>query len=181
MPDANGVEVAERARCIDPGMPVVFVTGNTDLLDEPPTHPPCFYLVKPVSMASSWLPCGRPRGTSAARHSRGATSASQRAGGPGRGGGDSRFGYAESNENLVPYGLLRHVHMPEMARTTKQLSGGGAAGLVFTPRLVPMTRCILSTIYCRGRVTTEQCLEAARPFYAGRFFVRVTDRPPQTK
>src|SRR3974390_2284142 len=66
--------------------------------------------------------------------------------GAGRGGADSKFGYAESNENLVP--------MPR----------GG-----------------LATIYCRGRATTGQCLDAARRFYAGRAFVRVTDKPPQTK
>ena len=101
--------------------------------------------------------------------------------GAGRGGGDSAFGYAESNENLVPYGLLRHTHMPEMARTIERISGGSAAGLVFTPHLVPMTRGILATIYGRGRATTAQCLAAARRFYAGRAFVRVTDRPPQTK
>jgi N-acetyl-gamma-glutamyl-phosphate reductase len=100
--------------------------------------------------------------------------------GAGRG-GESKFGYAESNENLVPYGLLEHVHMPEMATTIERLGGGSAAGLVFTPHLVPMTRGVLATIYCRGRATTEQCLEAARSFYAGRAFVRVTDRPPQTK
>ncbi|AWB25511.1 N-acetyl-gamma-glutamyl-phosphate reductase [Methylobacterium currus] len=101
--------------------------------------------------------------------------------GAGRGGGDSRFGYAESNENLVPYGLLKHVHMPEIAETIERLSGGSAAGLVFTPHLVPMTRGLLVTIYGRGRATTDQCLAAARRFYAGRAFVRVTDRPPQTK
>ncbi|MCE2761039.1 MAG: N-acetyl-gamma-glutamyl-phosphate reductase [Acetobacteraceae bacterium] len=101
--------------------------------------------------------------------------------GAGRGGGDSSFGYAESNENLVPYGLLKHTHMPEMARTIEQQSGSSAAGLVFTPHLVPMTRGILTTIYCRGRTTTDECLDAARRFYAGRAFVRVTDKPPQTK
>lgn len=101
--------------------------------------------------------------------------------GAGRGGGDSRFGFAESNENLVPYGLLKHVHMPEIAGTIERLGGGSAAGLVFVPHLVPMTRGILATMYCRGRATTEQCLDAARRFYAGRAFVRVTDRPPQTK
>src|SRR6202012_6156963 len=37
--------------------------------------------------------------------------------GAGRGGGDSKFGYAESNENLVPYGLLKHTQMPEKGRT----------------------------------------------------------------
>ncbi len=101
--------------------------------------------------------------------------------GAGRGGADSRFGYAESNENLVPYGLLKHVHMPEMAETIERLSDGSAAGLVFTPHLVPMTRGVLATVYCRGRATTEQCLDAARHFYTGRAFVRVTDKPPQTK
>ncbi|MCQ4159554.1 N-acetyl-gamma-glutamyl-phosphate reductase [Roseomonas sp. GC11] len=101
--------------------------------------------------------------------------------GAGRGGADSRFGYAESNENLVPYSPLQHVHMPEMARTIEQLSGGSAAGLVFTPHLVPMTRGILTTIYARGRATTGACLDAARRFYAGRAFVRVTEKPPQTK
>ncbi|KKX34051.1 N-acetyl-gamma-glutamyl-phosphate reductase [Rhizobium sp. LC145] len=101
--------------------------------------------------------------------------------GAGRGGGDSKFGYAESNENLIPYGLLKHVHMPEIASTIERLSGGSAEGLVFTPHLIPMTRGILVTIYCRGQATTEQCLDAARRFYADRAFVRVTDRPPQTK
>ena len=101
--------------------------------------------------------------------------------GAGRGGADSRFGYAESNENLVPYGLLKHVHMPEMATTIERLSGGSATGLVFTPHLVPMTRGVLVTMYCRGSATTANCLDAARRFYTGRAFVRVTDRPPQTK
>ena len=45
----------------------------------------------------------------------------------GFGGGDSRFGYAESNENLGPYGLLRHTHRPEMEATIERLSGGSAA------------------------------------------------------
>ena len=101
--------------------------------------------------------------------------------GAGRGGADSRFGFAESNENLVPYGLLEHVHVPEMARAIERLSGGSATGLVFTPHLVPMSRGVLVTVYCRGGATTGECLEAARRFYAGRAFVRVTDGPPQTK
>ena len=71
--------------------------------------------------------------------------------------------------------------MPEIAKTIERLSGGSAAGLVFTPHLVPMTRGVLATIYCRGRATTGECLDTARRFYAGRAFVRVTDKPPQTK
>jgi N-acetyl-gamma-glutamyl-phosphate reductase len=102
--------------------------------------------------------------------------------GAGRGGGESKFGYAEVNEDLSAYGLLNHVHMPEIAKTIERLSGGGSSdGLVFTPHLVPMTRGILATIYCRGRVTGDQCFDAARQFYAGRPFVRVTEKPPHTK
>jgi N-acetyl-gamma-glutamylphosphate reductase len=57
---------------------------------------------------------------------------------------------------------LKHVHMPELAKTIETLSGGSATGLVFTPHLAPMTRGVLVTIYCRGSATTEQCLDAAR-------------------
>ena len=44
-----------------------------------------------------------------------------------------------------------------------------------------MPRGILSTIYCRGKATTEECLEAARTYYANAPFVRVTNNPPHTK
>ena len=101
--------------------------------------------------------------------------------GAGRGGGEATMGYAEVNEDLAPYGLLKHVHMPEMGRTIERLSGGKSDGLVFTPHLAPMTRGIMATIYARGSVSTEQCLETARAFYANRPFVRVTDKPPHTK
>jgi N-acetyl-gamma-glutamyl-phosphate reductase len=101
--------------------------------------------------------------------------------GAGRGGGEATMGFAEVNEDLAPYGLLKHVHMPEMGRTIERLSGGKSDGLVFTPHLAPMTRGIMATIYARGSVSTEQCLETARAFYANRPFVRVTDKPPHTK
>ena len=70
--------------------------------------------------------------------------------------------------------------LPTASRAAS-LSSGSAAGLVFTPHLVPMTRGVLVTIYCRGNATTGECLDAARRFYAGRAFIRVTDKPPQTK
>lgn len=102
--------------------------------------------------------------------------------GAGRGGGDSKFGYAEVNEDTAAYGLIKHVHMPEISATIKALAGR-EQGLVFSPHLVPMTRGILATIYCRskGSVDTQACLKAAREFYAGRAFVKVTDKPLHTK
>lgn len=99
--------------------------------------------------------------------------------GAGRGGG-STFGYAEVNEDLAAYSLLKHVHVPEMNAALGEI-GGSAVSVLFTPHLVPMTRGILSTIYLRGDVTTEQCLEAARQYYQGRSFVRIVEKPPHTK
>lgn len=100
--------------------------------------------------------------------------------GAGRGGG-STFGYAEVNEDVAAYGLLKHTHMPEIAETIQQLGGGKADRLVFTPHLIPMTRGILATCYATGSATTEQCFEAAKAFYKDRPFVRVTDKSPHTK
>ena len=99
--------------------------------------------------------------------------------GAGRGGA-SGFGYAEVNEDVAAYGLLKHAHVPEMERALAQIAGRDAT-LTFTPHLVPMTRGLLVTCYARGNATTEQCLDAARTFYAGRAFIRVTPQPPHTK
>jgi N-acetyl-gamma-glutamyl-phosphate reductase len=102
--------------------------------------------------------------------------------GAGRGGG-STFGFAEVNEDVAAYGLLKHAHVPEMLAALTSLAGGAGAraSLTFTPHLIPMTRGILSTCYARGKATTEQCLAAARSFYANRPFVRVIEKPPHTK
>src|SRR5919112_4239048 len=72
--------------------------------------------------------------------------------GAGRGGG-STFGFAEVNEDVSAYGLLKHSHVPEMKATLSTLAGADAS-LTFTPHLIPMTRGILSTCYARGRATT---------------------------
>ncbi len=101
--------------------------------------------------------------------------------GAGRGGGGG-FGYAEVNEDLMAYGLFKHAHVPEMVKALSKI-GGVPVSLTFTPHLIPMTRGILATCYGRttAKVTTADCLDAARRFYAERPFVRVTDKPPHTK
>jgi N-acetyl-gamma-glutamyl-phosphate reductase len=106
--------------------------------------------------------------------------------GAGRGGGASAFGYAETNEDILAYGLADHPHVPEMQEALTRL-GGSRVTLAFTPHLVPMTRGILATCYARprGAVTSAQLEEAARTQYAGEPFVRVTPieggRSPRTK
>jgi N-acetyl-gamma-glutamyl-phosphate reductase len=100
--------------------------------------------------------------------------------GAGRG-GESKFGFAEVNEDVAAYGLLKHAHLPEIATSIHKLAGLTQARVSFTPHLIPMTRGILATCYVAGDATTDQCMDAARKFYAGRPFVRVTDKPPHTK
>jgi N-acetyl-gamma-glutamyl-phosphate reductase len=90
------------------------------------------------------------------------------------------LGYAEVNEDVSAYSLLKHAHVPEMTKAISQVSGG-AAQITFTPHLIPMTRGILATCYARGKATTEQCLSLAREFYKDRPFVRVTEKAPHTK
>jgi N-acetyl-gamma-glutamyl-phosphate reductase len=99
--------------------------------------------------------------------------------GAGRGGGGT-FGYAEVNEDVSAYGLFQHSHVPEMISALKQIGQAGIS-LTFTPHLVPMTRGILATCYGLGKATTEQCMSAARKFYADKAFVRVVAKPPHTK
>jgi N-acetyl-gamma-glutamyl-phosphate reductase len=99
--------------------------------------------------------------------------------GAGRGGGGT-FGYAEVNEDVSAYGLLKHAHLPEMNKTISHLAGTNVS-MTFTPHLIPMTRGILATCYARGKATTEQCLDAARKYYSNRPFVRVTGKAPHTK
>jgi N-acetyl-gamma-glutamyl-phosphate reductase len=100
--------------------------------------------------------------------------------GAGRGGG-ATFGFADVNEDVSAYGLLKHAHTPEIAATLNSLSKIGEMKITFTPHLIPMTRGILATCYLTGEASTAQCLQIAREFYADRPFVRVVDQPPHTK
>ncbi len=101
--------------------------------------------------------------------------------GAGRGGGGG-FGFAEVNEDLSAYGLFKHAHVPEMVKALSTI-GNTEVSLTFTPHLIPMTRGILATCYghAMGKLTTTDCVDAARRFYAGRPFVRVVEKPPHTK
>ena len=98
--------------------------------------------------------------------------------GAGRGGGGG-FGYADTNEDVVPYGLTRHAHVPEIKEALGRLTGAGSGRkpvtLAFTPHLVPTTRGLLATCYARPArsVTTETLMDAARSFYQGKPFIRV--------
>src|SRR3954452_24881588 len=69
--------------------------------------------------------------------------------GAGRGGG-STFGFAEINEDVSAYGLLKHAHVPEINKALSQI-GTATVSITFTPHLIPMTRGLLATCYARGK------------------------------
>ena len=100
--------------------------------------------------------------------------------GAGRGGG-ATFGFADVNEDVAAYGLVKHAHTMEMNATLAALGVGETARVAFTPHLIPMTRGILATCYVDADVSADECFKVARDFYRGRPFVRVTDAPPHTK
>jgi N-acetyl-gamma-glutamyl-phosphate reductase len=93
--------------------------------------------------------------------------------GTGRGGA-SDFGYVETNEDLFPYGLESHAHVPEMEKALEQV-GGRRSTLAFTPHLVPMSRGIVATCYARprGAAQAARLYEAARGCYERERFVKV--------
>jgi N-acetyl-gamma-glutamyl-phosphate reductase len=92
---------------------------------------------------------------------------------------DLQFG--EVSENLRPYGVLDHRHVPEIRRAL--FGTGSATSVAFVPHLVPMTRGILATCYVplATERSPDEAMERFRAAYAEAPFVRVLDRLPGTK
>jgi len=97
--------------------------------------------------------------------------------------------FSEVNENLFPYQVEGHRHLPEITQELARLRPGYEPRVVFMPHLVPMTRGILNTCYAdlvEGAFGSpaqagQAVAQLYRAFYQGEPFVKVTDEPPQTK
>ena len=92
--------------------------------------------------------------------------------------------YGECNENLKPYSVPGHRHVPEMEQELS-LAAQAEVRIAFTPHLVPMTRGILCTVYATPlrTVTAADVLDLYRETYRNEPFVRVLPDGmlPQTK
>jgi N-acetyl-gamma-glutamyl-phosphate reductase len=79
--------------------------------------------------------------------------------------------FPEVNENLRPYSLFHHRHVPEMLQVLELKE----KDFLFTPHLLPINRGILSTIYLRlsAHRTLEAIVLLYREFYARAPLVRV--------
>jgi N-acetyl-gamma-glutamyl-phosphate reductase len=91
--------------------------------------------------------------------------------------------FSEVNENVKPYNVAAHRHMPEMEQEVSLLAGRPVM-VTFTPHLIPMTRGILATVYMRlaHGVTQAEAEGVLLEAYAKEPFVRVLRGGlPQTK
>ncbi|MDR5709588.1 MAG: N-acetyl-gamma-glutamyl-phosphate reductase [Armatimonadota bacterium] len=90
--------------------------------------------------------------------------------------------FSEVNENVRPYNVAHHRHVPELEQALAE--AGCPAAVCFVPHLIPMTRGILATCYVRlaRPLESQTALDLYREAYAGEPFVRVLAADlPQTK
>jgi N-acetyl-gamma-glutamyl-phosphate reductase len=87
--------------------------------------------------------------------------------------------FAEANENLSPYALEGHRHLPEIIQEVRKI-GRISPRVTFIPHLVPLTRGLLVT--CYASLTKETNVERSyQEFYRKEPFVEVVAFPPATK
>lgn len=82
--------------------------------------------------------------------------------------------FSECNENIVAYGIGTHRHMPEIEQTLTEV-GGEDVTVLFTPHLIPVSRGILSTIYCQlnDDMNLAEIHTLYTDYYQGKPFVRI--------
>jgi N-acetyl-gamma-glutamyl-phosphate reductase len=92
--------------------------------------------------------------------------------------------FSECNESIKAYSVCSHRHTPEMEQEISGLLGKNAV-ISFTPHLIPMTRGILSTIYCQltEQIDEDSIRDLYTGFYESEPFVHVLEKGilPQTK
>jgi len=92
--------------------------------------------------------------------------------------------FSQVSENVAPYAVSGHRHMPEISAGLAKVTGETVA-IVFTPHLVPMSRGILCTMYVPLDRNTGagEIRDFYQEFYRGERFIQVQGEGvyPQTK
>ena len=93
-----------------------------------------------------------------------------------------KFHFPYMNENLYPYGIGVHRHMPEMEQIAGEVAGAPVR-ILFQPHVGPFDRGMLSTVYCRPEadVKSEHLLSLYADFYQGEHFIQVGKTAPAIK
>jgi len=84
------------------------------------------------------------------------------------------FHYPNCSDNVIPYAVTNHRHMPEIQQEVAKF---GDVKVSFTPHLVPVIRGILTTVhtFLKEDVTTDYIKDIYDKFYESEPFVRVLD------
>ncbi len=88
------------------------------------------------------------------------------------------FHFPEMANNMFPYKVIGHRHIPEMEFVAHKVSGIGVK-VRFTPAVVPIDRGMVSTVYVRAKKFPIK--ELYEEFYRNEFFVQVVDNPVGSK
>ena len=94
--------------------------------------------------------------------------------------------YTEAVDNVRAYSVHGHRHLPEIVQELEAMNPRFAPSVTFMPHLVPTSRGILSSCYAKlkeGKLGKgkDEVIEFYRDYYKGEPFVRVVDKPPETK
>ena len=94
----------------------------------------------------------------------------------------AKFHFPNMNENLFPYGIGTHRHMPEIEQIASDVAGKNVT-VLFQPHVGPFDRGILSTVYCmpKEKVSNDQLDRLYRDFYAVEPFVQIRKDAPAVK
>jgi N-acetyl-gamma-glutamyl-phosphate reductase len=98
------------------------------------------------------------------------------ASGAGRGGGE-RLSLVNLAENVMPYGVDGHRHLPEIEQEMKRLMGA-EADVTFVPHLLPIDQGLLASCYVDLTEPVEDVAALYAERYADEPFVEVTSEPP---
>lgn len=92
------------------------------------------------------------------------------------------FHYPNMNENILPYGVGTHRHMPEMEQIASE-TAGKPVEVIFQPHVAAFDRGILSSVYAAATetLTGAQLHELFKDFYKNEPFVQVLSKPPALK
>jgi N-acetyl-gamma-glutamyl-phosphate reductase len=100
--------------------------------------------------------------------------------GAGKNPGEANF-YPQRYENVNTYREGKHQHIYEVENMLNSRSKNNVK-IMFVPQIVPLNRGILSTMYAPAKagLTTKKVLDAYKEYYAGKPFVMITDKSPNT-
>jgi len=94
----------------------------------------------------------------------------------------AKFHFPNMNENLFPYGIGTHRHMPEIEQIASEVAGKNVT-VLFQPHVGPFDRGILSTVYCQPKqqLSNDELSQLFIDFYAGEPFVQICSDAPAVK